>query len=158
MPAGYTWHHIEDFESDPKRLTDGELVSLGRIWARQKKELAEFQTLEEFDKRLRREWSIETGVIEKAYTLDRGVTRTLIERGIDAALIPHGATDRDSVLVAPTTGANLRARGARSEASPRRRTIPESRPGCAARLSRARPRKLRQGPCAPRRLEIAGDR
>ena len=49
MPAGYTWHHIEDFESDPKRLTDGELVSLARIWTRQKKELAEFQTLEEFD-------------------------------------------------------------------------------------------------------------
>ena len=56
--------------------------------------------LGEFDKRLRREWSIETGIIENVYTLDRGVTRTLIEKGIDAALIPHGASDRDSTLVA----------------------------------------------------------
>ena len=28
------------------------------------------------------------------------MTRTLIERGIDAALIPHGASNRDGVLVA----------------------------------------------------------
>jgi len=32
--------------------------------------------------------------------LDRGVTETLIEKGIDAALIPPGASDRDSTLVA----------------------------------------------------------
>jgi Fic family protein len=100
MPAGYSWHPIEDYEAEPKTLTDGEMVSLARIWARQKDELADVQTLDEFNKRLRREWSIETGIIEKAYTLDRGVTRTLIERGIDAALIPHGASDRDNVLVA----------------------------------------------------------
>ena len=65
-----------------------------------KKELIKRSVLGEFEKRLRREWSIETGIIENVYTLDRGVTRTLIEKGIDAALIPHGATDRDSVLVA----------------------------------------------------------
>ena len=66
----------------------------------QKKDLTERGVLSEFDKRLRREWSIETGIIENVYTLDRGVTRTLIEKGIDAALIPHGASDRDSALVA----------------------------------------------------------
>jgi Fic family protein len=100
MPAAYSWHPIEDLEADPKSLTDGEMESLWRIWTKQKSELTELQTLDEFNKRLGREWSIETGVIEKAYTLDRGVTRTLIERGIDATLIPHGASDLDSVLVA----------------------------------------------------------
>ena len=44
--------------------------------------------------------SIETGILEDVYTLDRGVTRTLIERGIDAAYIPHDATNRDTTLVA----------------------------------------------------------
>jgi Fic family protein len=100
MPAAYSWHPIEDLEADPKNLTDGEMESLWRIWTRQKSELTELQTLDEFSKRLRREWSIETGVIEKAYTLDRGVTRTLIDRGIDAALIPYGASNLDNVLVA----------------------------------------------------------
>ena len=100
MPANHTWRPIADFESDPKTLTDGELESLSRVWADEKRDLIDPQSLEEFDKRLRREWSIETGIIENVYTLDRGVTRTLIEKGIDAAFIPHGASDRDGVVVA----------------------------------------------------------
>src|SRR5712692_8544654 len=94
------WHPITDLGDDPKNLTEGELESLRRVWASQKEELVERGALDEFDKRLRREWAIETGIIENVYTLDRGVTRTLIEKGIDAALIPHGATDRDTTLVA----------------------------------------------------------
>jgi len=95
----YKWHPITDLGTDPRALTDGELDPLGRVWADQKKEI-ERGALEEFDKRLRREWAIETGIIENVYTLDRSLTRTLIAKGIDAALIPHGATDRDSTLVA----------------------------------------------------------
>ena len=95
MADGYRWHPITDLESDPEALTEGELEPLGRVWASQKAELAG-PGLDDFDKRLRREWAIETGVIERVYTLDRGVTRTLIARGIDAALIPHGASNRDS--------------------------------------------------------------
>ncbi|MCU0568360.1 MAG: hypothetical protein MUF49_17400 [Oculatellaceae cyanobacterium Prado106] len=51
----------------------------------------EFQT---FSEKLRREIAIETGIIERLYNLDRGITRLLIEQGINEALIPHGATDR----------------------------------------------------------------
>jgi hypothetical protein len=100
MPAVYRWHPITDFGDDPTALTDRELEALGRVWADQKSDLAERGTLDEFDKRLRREWAIETGIIENVYTLDRGVTRTLIEKGIEAALIPHGASNRDPTLVA----------------------------------------------------------
>jgi len=96
----YKWHPITDLGTDPRALTDGELDPLGRVWADQKRELIERGSLEEFDKRLRREWAIETGIIENVYTLDRGVTRTLIEKGIHAALIPHDATGQDSTLVA----------------------------------------------------------
>jgi len=100
MPNAHKWQPIAGLPADPKTLTDGELESLRRVWASQKKELIESGALDEFEKRLRREWAIETGVIENVYTLDRGVTRTLIEKGIDAALIPYGATNRDSTLVA----------------------------------------------------------
>lgn len=96
----HKWSAITDLGADPQSLTDGELNSLKRIWVRQKKDLTESGALDEFDKRLRREWAIETGIIENVYTLDRGVTRTLIQKGINAALIPHGASDRDSTLVA----------------------------------------------------------
>jgi hypothetical protein len=100
MPVGYKWHPITDLPEDPRSLTDGELEALGRVWKRQKQDLTDPAALEEFNKRLRREWAIETGVIENVYTIDRGVTRTLIEKGIDAALIPHGTTDRDGTVVA----------------------------------------------------------
>ena len=100
MPIAYKWHLIEDLDDDPKALTDGELESLKRVWANQKDEMVQLGTLDEFDKRLRREWAIETGIIEGVYTLDRGVTRTLIAKGIEAALIPHNATNRDPELVA----------------------------------------------------------
>jgi Fic family protein len=100
MPVGYKWHPITDLPEDPRSLTDGELEALGRVWKRQKQDLTDPAALEEFNKRLRREWAIETGVIENVYTIDRGVTRTLIEKGIDAAFIPHGTTDRDGTVVA----------------------------------------------------------
>ena len=100
MPIAHKWHPIVDLPDEVSKLTTRELESLRRIWTEQKRELSELGMLEEFDKRLRREWSIETGIIENVYTLDRGVTNTLIEKGIDAALIPHGASDRDSTVVA----------------------------------------------------------
>jgi Fic family protein len=99
MPVGYKWRPIADLDDDPKTLTDGELDSLKRVWANQKEEMVQLGTLDEFEKRLRREWAIETGIIEGVYTLDRGITQTLIEKGIEAALIPHGATNRDPELV-----------------------------------------------------------
>ena len=99
-PKAHVWQPITDLGVDPKSLTDGELEPLGRIWERSKVELVDRGALDEFQKRLRREWSIETGIIENVYTLDRGVTKTLIEEGINAALIPHGASNRDGVAVA----------------------------------------------------------
>lgn len=99
MATAHKWQPITDLPDDPRSLTDGELDSLLRVWRSQKNQLVELAAFDEFDKRLRREWAIETGIIEEVYTLDRGVTRTLIEKSIDAALIPHDATNRDTTLV-----------------------------------------------------------
>ena len=52
-----------------------------------------------FTQRLKREWAIETGLIERVYTLTRSVTKVLIERGLREELIPSSATDRDPALV-----------------------------------------------------------
>jgi prophage maintenance system killer protein len=100
MTIAHKWQRITDLPSDPRNLSDGELDSLQRVWQAQKDQLIERTALDEFDKRLRREWAIETGIIEDVYTLDRGVTQTLIEKGINAALIPHDAGNQDGNLVA----------------------------------------------------------
>src|SRR5438876_2786711 len=98
MPVAHKWQPITDLADDPKTLTDGELASLRRVWESQKNELVQSGTLDEFEKRLRREWAIETGIIENVYTLDRGVERALIAKGIDANLILRDTTDRDPTL------------------------------------------------------------
>jgi hypothetical protein len=39
--------------------------------------------------KINREWSIETGLIERIYSHPRGVTETLIEKGLEAAVLRH---------------------------------------------------------------------
>jgi len=91
---GFKWQPIADLPENWQDLSVPELSSLALVWVEQRDRLKESQAVKEFNERLLREWSIETGVIERLYTIDRGITQVLIEQGIDAALIPHEATDR----------------------------------------------------------------
>lgn len=93
--ASYTWHPIGDYESDPRELGKAELRSLAEVWNEQRLVLMEAEGHQQFNERLKREWAIETGLIERLYTLDRGITQTLIEKGINAALIPHQTVGED---------------------------------------------------------------
>ena len=62
------------------------------VWREQKETIASAlpEEMRAFNDKLRREWAVETGLIERLYTFDRGITETLIEHGINADLIPHG--------------------------------------------------------------------
>lgn len=90
----YSWTPISDLPDNWQSLCISELASLAKVWGEQHVQLKESNAVKDFNERLLREWSIETGIIERIYTIDRGITELLIEQGIDAALIPHGATDR----------------------------------------------------------------
>lgn len=92
----YKWHPIEDYSVSPDHLRIKELVSLSEVWKEQKESLESLETIVEFNERLKREWAIETGLLERIYTLDRGVTQLLLEKGIDASLIPHGKSNQDT--------------------------------------------------------------
>ena len=70
--------------------------SLQQVWIEQRATVDE----KAFAAELAREWSIETGVIEGVYTLDRGTTEILIRRGIDSSYIARESTNRDPDLVA----------------------------------------------------------
>jgi fido (protein-threonine AMPylation protein) len=91
--TAFEWKPITDLPDDWKELRNPELYSLAGVWAEQHTQLKQSRSVSDFNERLLREWSIETGILERLYTVDRGVTQLLIEQGIDAALIPHGATD-----------------------------------------------------------------
>ena len=93
MDGGYKWTPILDYENDPAALAQKELDSLAAVWETERSRLEDSEALSEFNRKLHREWAIETGLIERVYDFDRGVTELLIERGIDATLIPHGSGD-----------------------------------------------------------------
>lgn len=91
---------MEDLPDDFAKLASPELKPLANVWREQKDLLEQTDALRRFNERLHRKWAIETGIIERVYTLDRGITQLLIEHGIDADLIPSEATDKDPQLVA----------------------------------------------------------
>lgn len=75
-----------------------ELRALASVWQEKRTALEGDGAYKEFIKKLQREWAIETGIIERLYTWDRGVTEALIEQGIESSLIAHkgGVSQRDA--------------------------------------------------------------
>lgn len=83
------YERIEQFP-DPSAFELPELRALTTVWQEKKSLLEDNGAYKEFIKKLQREWAIETGIIERLYTWDRGVTEVLIEQGIESSIISHG--------------------------------------------------------------------
>lgn len=83
------YERIAPLRDEDKKLGNAELAALARVWAERKGELVETGEFKLFLQKLQREWAIETGIIERLYSWDRGVTEVLIEQGVDASLIAH---------------------------------------------------------------------
>jgi hypothetical protein len=101
MKMANQWKPIEDLPGDWIKLHHTEFESLAVIWQGQSASLQRTDSLRQFNDRLRREWAIETGIIENLYAIDRGITQLLIEKGIEESLIPHGATDKPAEEIVP---------------------------------------------------------
>lgn len=75
--------------TDAENLSSSELKALSELWNSKKEQLKNSDEYSLFLKKMQREWAIETGIIERLYAWDRGITESLIEHGIDAAQISH---------------------------------------------------------------------
>lgn len=80
---------IKEITSDTTKLASTELKALATLWRSKKDQLKNSDEYGLFLKKMQREWAIETGIIERLYTWDRGITESLIEHGIDASQISH---------------------------------------------------------------------
>ena len=94
--VSYKWKPVEPLPREHFFYASTKLQMLTVHWLEQREGI----DVEEFIRRLQREWAIETGIIERVYSLDRGITETLIERGIDAALIPHDKSGKSPEHIA----------------------------------------------------------
>jgi Fic family protein len=86
------WHPIA-LPPDSAALEVQELRAFETMWRRERESLHEQRAVQDFNERMARWWSIETGIIERLYTLSDGITVQLVEKGFDVGLIPHGESN-----------------------------------------------------------------
>jgi Fic family protein len=99
--TSHNWKPIEDLDDSWALLASPDIASISRIWLAQRNELSSTAIMKDFLEKLKREWAIETGILEGLYSIDRGITILMIEQGLDAALIPHGSTDKSVDEIMP---------------------------------------------------------
>jgi Fic family protein len=94
------WQPITNLPDDWETLqSDAGLHSLAHVWEDQQQRLKNTQQYKNFMERMSRKIAIETGAIERLYTIDRGVTTLLIEQGLDASYIAHGSSNKPAAQV-----------------------------------------------------------
>ena len=68
------WKSVEPLPPDWSKWLSPELDGLVRQWQAQRADLENRNEYQIFLERLRREWAIETGVIERLYSIDKAPT------------------------------------------------------------------------------------
>lgn len=76
------WRPIEDLQDDWRDLCRPDLHGVYRQWVADRKLIRDPQKVDEFRAHLYMLWAIETGVVERLYAVDRGVTKALLERDL----------------------------------------------------------------------------
>jgi fido (protein-threonine AMPylation protein) len=91
----YKWKPIESISEQDREIDLAAMKPLYETWkaSRARLESASPANLEEFNKRLIRRLSIETGILERLYELDRGTTEALVAKGFVEDLISRSSTD-----------------------------------------------------------------
>lgn len=93
MTVHRLWKHIS-FSDNWKTCDTSLLDEIASSWfARREVLQANSKEYGEFINRLKRRHAIETGIVERMYDVDKGVTETLIKEGFIASLVSHGDTN-----------------------------------------------------------------
>lgn len=99
--AGYKWHPIEPLSDKDKSIDLGDIRHLYDSWrvAKERIRQASPDSLRRFTDRLVRSLSIETGILERLYDLDRGTTEALIAHGFVEDLVARSSTNIEPSLL-----------------------------------------------------------
>ena len=90
MPQGgssliaHRWRPIADLPDDWQALCRPDLHAVHAEWTEARTRLDDEASVRTVQERLMAVWAIETGIIERLYSVDRGVTIALAEIGLDA--------------------------------------------------------------------------
>lgn len=93
MAVHRLWDYIS-FSDNWKNCDTSLLDDIAPSWfARREVLQANSKEYAEFINRLKRRHAIETGIVERMYDIDKGVTETLINEGFISSLVSHGDTN-----------------------------------------------------------------
>ncbi|MCA0233200.1 MAG: Fic family protein [Bacteroidetes bacterium] len=93
MSVHRIWKYIS-FSDNWKNCDTSLLDEIAPSWLARREILqANSKEYEEFLGRLKRRHAIETGIVERMYDIDKGVTETLINEGFISSLVSHGDTN-----------------------------------------------------------------
>ena len=88
MTIEHRWSPIEPLTAEEQAMDLG-LQPLIQAWYESQVRLEESSqsNVDDFKERLRRRWSVETGILERLYDVDRGITEQLVKQGFVEDLI-----------------------------------------------------------------------
>jgi len=91
----YKWKPIEPLSEGERKVDLAAMRPLYESWRASKARLQQSShaQLAEFNRRLVRRLSIETGILERLYDLDRGTTEALVTHGFAEDLVSHSSTN-----------------------------------------------------------------
>ena len=91
----YEWKPIERISDADRKVGQGAIDSLYESWRAAKNRLKQSSgaQLADFNNRLIRRFSVETGILERLYDLDRGTTEALVANGFLEDLVAHNSTN-----------------------------------------------------------------
>ena len=82
--VAHAWRPIVNLEDEPGLLERPDLRAAAQQWRQERTLLKDQTKIDEFGRQLARKWAIETGIIERLYDVDRGITENFITVGFQA--------------------------------------------------------------------------
>ena len=82
--VSHHWAPIEDLPEDWEELCREDLHAVHKQWVNDRRLIRDEQKIRRFQEELALHWAIETGLIERLYTADRGITVQIAKAGLEA--------------------------------------------------------------------------
>ncbi|WP_428099584.1 Fic family protein [Candidatus Rariloculus sp.] len=82
--VAHKWREIEDLPENWRELCRDDLHAVRQQWIADRKLVKDETKVKKFQEELALRWAIETGIIERLYNVDRGVTVQIAEAGLEA--------------------------------------------------------------------------
>lgn len=83
-PVAHTWQPLKDLPTDWKNLCREDLTAVRTQWRDDRSLVRDDVKIQKIREEIALRWAIETGIIERLYTVERGITVQILEAGMEA--------------------------------------------------------------------------